>query len=734
MAKGEKPNGNANRLTVSDMISLALPTQTKISPQGRRVAYGVRTANWRENRYETVCWVIDLDTDQSYQVTRSGNVGQFEWLDDDSLAVAKSEGDEEFQIWVFEHLVGEGVKVTDHKHGVQSFKPFAEGIVYLANDPERQERKSRAEEYGALTYFEHEESASALYYVSLERVNAYQKQLKRLTEDEGKKLVKPVLDLSKRLAEPLKIDRFFVSPLDDALFLNCRTRDDPVYWEETSSFWLKLDAEKAMDEFIDHERSKAPDEGRDSEEDRSPGIEDWSFVGELMPIALPKGATIAAVSPQGDKLLVRHKARDNMFYTQDDLWILDQEGVGRLAADELPDQMRAISGDLDQVPMSVEWTDDGILVSHVSGTRTAIARLAESGRVDTLPLQVEGSTLSPLYEFHVSRDGRLTFVGANEERVPEVYVASRTPGSPDWEVKQLTSYGDEIADWDLGTVETVRWTSRDGAEIEGVLRKPIGFDPQKKYPLVFVVHGGPSWFSGEYALDFDDVFYYPSVQFSQRDILVLKPNYRGSIGRGQAFLELNKDNLGIGDLDDLESAIDYVDSLGYLDTSRVGCMGWSQGGYVSAFATTHSDRFTAISVGAGVSDWYTYHIANDIPDFTTHYLSGTPFKNREPYIKTAPMNKLHEAKTPTLIQHGARDQRVPVSNATELYRGLQDMGVHVELFVFPEMAHPITKPRENRAVMWQNLTWFSHHLLGDELDFFRLSTEREYEKHQETGN
>ena len=150
-------------------------------------------------------------------------------------------------------------------------------------------------------------------------------------------------------------------------------------------------------------------------------------------------------------------------------------------------------------------------------------------------------------------------------------------------------------------------------------------------------------------------------------------------------------------------------------------MGWSQGGYISAFAATHSDKFRAVSVGAGVSDWYTYHFANDIPQFTTHYLSGSPFKNRELYIKTAPMSKIRDAKTPTLIQHGARDQRVPLASATELYRGLQDMGVHVELFVYPEMGHGITNPRENRAVMWQNLTWFSHYLLGEELDFFQMN-------------
>jgi dipeptidyl aminopeptidase/acylaminoacyl peptidase len=198
-------------------------------------------------------------------------------------------------------------------------------------------------------------------------------------------------------------------------------------------------------------------------------------------------------------------------------------------------------------------------------------------------------------------------------------------------------------------------------------------------------------------------------------MLVLKPNYRGSIGYGQAFMELNVNNLGVGDLWDLESAVDHLVAQGWVDVERVGCMGWSQGGYISAFAGLHSNKFKAVSVGAGISDWYTYHISNDIPDFTVDYLSGSPFRSRDLYLKTAPISNVTNACTPMLIQHGSEDRRVPLSNAMELYRGLKEMGVPVELFVFPGMGHPITKPRENHAVMHQNLVWFNHYLLGEEL-------------------
>lgn len=725
--------------SITDMISLQVPNafvQSKASPNGRKIAYAVRTTNWKKNQYETFCYVYDTQQDRSFQLTRSDNVTQLHWIDNDSLAVLKSDPSDKKkkpQIWIFENLIGEGTQITDHKTAVQSFKPFADGILFLADNPEKKEKKLRTEEFGSFTHFEQEESASTLYYTNIQKMKEYKEQLKQRTEEGAKKLVKPVIELTKRLEEPLKIVDFVVSPLNEAVYLNCRSKDYLVYLEETSSYRLKFDPDRVLEEFIKREQKKK-ERDKDKPESRNNvsanSARDFSYMGGLTRICLPKGATIVGVSPDGARLLITHKERDNMFYTQSDLWILDLTQVEDVLEDEkLGTHMKNISRKLDQEIPAVRWVKDGIFVSHVDDTKIRIAKLTESGDVQVLDLQ----GISPVLYFHISESGYLTFVGTNEEIFREVFVSAQRLSSPDWELRQLTSFGKKIENWSLGTVETIRWKSKDGTEIEGVLRKPLNFDPNKKYPLVFVVHGGPAWFSGEFLLEPGEIGNYPSVQFVNKDVLVLKPNYRGSIGRGQAFLELNKNNLGVGDLWDLESAIDYLDSKGFIDKAKIGCMGWSQGGYISAFVGIHSDKFCAVSVGAGVSDWYTYHIGNDIPQFTTHYLSGTPFKNRDLYTKTAPMSKIKEAKTPTLIQHGAKDQRVPLLNATELYRGLKDMNVHVELFVFPEMAHPIAKPRENRAVMHQNLMWFSHYLLGEELDFRVRTTQSEHARKEKTN-
>ena len=703
--------------TLRDMLVLETPVDVRVSPGGSKVAFTVRTTNWRDNKYETHCHIHDVASRVTRQLTRRGSVNQMEWVDDDTLALLKNKGGKA-QVWFHEGGVGEGWQLTDHKTGVEWFHPFAGGIVFKARQPDKDEKKTRADQYGRYDHFEQEDSASAVYFVGIQAMQAYQMQARAVTEEEGKKLVAPVVELSRLFKEQIAIKEVVVSPGGEALYLNCWQRDDLVYFRESRVFQIKLDALSVLTKYLKVETAKQSESreasasskkktGKQKKEKK----EDVSHLGRLSELKLPKGARVVAVSPNSTELLINYKERDQMFYTREDLWIADTEVIENARSPKACLRgMTNITARFDRELMTVHWTKAGIFGDYVDGTRIHIARLERNGRVTPLELGV-----FEFGGFHVSGSGHLAVSGANANSFAEVYLVSSSKSRMKWKIEKLTDYGAQIKDWDLGTVETVRWQSRDGTMIEGVLRKPSNFNPKKKYPLVFVVHGGPSWFSADYLLSGEDLRYYPSLQFNLKDVLVLKPNYRGSVGRGQAFQELNVNNLGVGDLWDVESAVDHLVKFGWVDPEKVGCMGWSQGGYISAFVGLHSEKFKAVSVGAGISDWYTYHISNDIPDFTRDYLSGSPFRDRALYEKTAPISNLANAKTPMLIQHGSDDQRVPLSNATELYRGLKEMGVPVELFIFPGMAHPITKPRENHAVMHQNLNWFSHYLLGEEL-------------------
>jgi len=693
-----------------DLIQLERPGFVKVSPDGDKTAIGIQITNWRENRYETHVQLWSDDKSLSW-LTRTGSAIQVEWLDNQTAAVLRTgpDQDETAQVWVYENCTGEGWQVTDHKGGVAWFKPFAGGILFKAQDPERTQKKDRKAQYGDYVHFEQESSASGLYWTHLDEMRTYQFKSRLCTDKESEKLVKPVVEFSRLLPEPFSIQGVVPSPNDDAVYFTCWRRDDLVYMRHTNAFCLQTDPLAALQADMEIREVKLEMGSSETEENTN---EDLSHLGEIIPLQAPKFAQIAAVSPDGATLLVSYQARDDKFFTQSDLWSIPMKSA-LAAANEAAFKagMRCLSGDFDHDLYAVNWVERGIYASYFASTGVYIAQIDESGGVATVDL--EG--LFGSWQIDVSTNGVIGFIGSSADRFQEAYVLRPDQPVGPSQLVQLTDFGAAVAGWQLPVVETVSWQSADGTTIEGVLYKPADFDPQNTYPLAFVVHGGPRGLSAEVLLQGDDLAYYPTVQLVNQGVLVIKPNYRGSVGRGQAFTELNVNNLGVGDLWDLESAINHFASLGWVDPALVGCMGWSQGGYISAFAGLRSDRFKAVSVGAGISDWYTYHISNDIPDFTIDYLSGSPFRDRQIYDKTAPIKGLPDARTPVLIQHGSDDRRVPLSNAMELYRGLQEMGVPVELFIYPGMGHPITKPRENHAVMEQNLAWFEHYLLGKDL-------------------
>jgi dipeptidyl aminopeptidase/acylaminoacyl peptidase len=287
-----------------------------------------------------------------------------------------------------------------------------------------------------------------------------------------------------------------------------------------------------------------------------------------------------------------------------------------------------------------------------------------------------------------------------------------TCNTSDFSIKKITNFTDQIKGWKVAQSEVISWKSKDGATIEGILHKPEDYDPDKKYPLLVVIHGGPTGIDRPTPVP---AYVYPIVQWLNKGALVLRPNYRGSAGYGAKFRELNVENLGVGDAWDVLSGVEHLDKLGMIDTDKMGAMGWSQGGYISAFLTTTSNRFKAISVGAGISDWTTYYVNTDIHPFTRQYLKATPWENEEIYRKTSPMTYINDASTPTLIQHGEFDRRVPIPNAYKLLQGLEDRDIPAKLVVYKGFGHGITKPKERLAALWHNWQWFGKYVFGEEI-------------------
>lgn len=365
---------------------------------------------------------------------------------------------------------------------------------------------------------------------------------------------------------------------------------------------------------------------------------------------------------------------------------------------------RSLTADFDENPSLLAWTPAGIYFSATQRTSGALFRLDPGTRRIT-PFHVREDGIGQ--SFAVTPDGRTAaFVASGPRAFPDVHVA--TVAEPLASVK-LSDLGAQVTAWPAHARELVRWKSQDGAEIEGVLHKPADFQAGRRYPLLVVIHGGPTGVSRP--VPYGSTTTYPIDLWLARGALVLEPNYRGSAGYGAKFRALNVRNLGIGDAWDVLSGIDHLVAQGVVDKDRVGSMGWSQGGYISAFLTTkHADRFKALSVGAGISNWVTYYVNTDIHPFTRQYLKATPWDDPKIYADTSPMTYIKNAKAPTLIQHGDRDARVPIPNAFELYQGLQDQNVPTELMIFRGFGHGIDKPKANRALMQQNWDWFGKYL------------------------
>jgi dipeptidyl aminopeptidase/acylaminoacyl peptidase len=378
---------------------------------------------------------------------------------------------------------------------------------------------------------------------------------------------------------------------------------------------------------------------------------------------------------------------------------------------------RAVTEEFDENPTLLNWTRDGIYFAGMQRTASHVFRVDPEKRRITRVTAPDALIASG---FSMTADGRqLAFTAASPRSMNEVFVSPVQGFAP----RKLTDATRQIQTLVIGRPEVITWTSEDGASIEGVLTKPADFDSSRRYPLLVQIHGGPTGIDRPVLVD---ARYYPTDVWVARGALVLKVNYRGSAGYGEKFRQLNVRNLGVGDAWDVVSGIDALVAKGWVDPARVGCMGWSQGGYISAFLTTATSKCAAVSVGAGISNWATYYYNTDITPFTIQYLGDNPANDPEIYRKTSPMSYIAQARTPTLIQHGENDRRVPIPNAYELRQGLEDRGVPVEMIVYKGFGHGINKPRAMRAVLRHNLEWFNHFLWGDPLpDFTTPSVERD---------
>jgi len=274
------------------------------------------------------------------------------------------------------------------------------------------------------------------------------------------------------------------------------------------------------------------------------------------------------------------------------------------------------------------------------------------------------------------------------------------------EPRKLTNFNATLATRAIGRTEVVRWKS-DEFEIEGLLVYPVGYEEGKRYPTIVHIHGGPSW-------AWDDHFYANWHDWSQflagNGYAVLLPNPRGSTGRGWEFQIANYNDWMGGDYLDSQRGVDMLIERGIADPDRLGIGGWSYGGLTTAWVLTQTDRYKAAVLGAGVTNRVSMQGTTDIVRWHGSWQAVEFAEGTDEYWHRSAMRYIGQVKTPTLIPHGEKDDRVPVSQGWEYYNALRMMGVPTKMVVYPREPHGLGEREHQRDLMERVLAWFDQYI------------------------
>ncbi len=365
-------------------------------------------------------------------------------------------------------------------------------------------------------------------------------------------------------------------------------------------------------------------------------------------------------------------------------------------------QEKLLAHTFNESPHLIGWTQDGnqVIICEPKGTKYHLSLLPIDG---SAPQEIDTGPLS-FRELSLNEDRTtLGMIIQSSSTPPEAYVSTIYPFAP----MQISHLNDELLSYPSTKTEVISWKSADGLTIEGLFTYPFGYEKGKQYPLLVIVHGGPAAFFSEMFIG--DAQTYPVASFAQAGFGVLRPNPRGSSGYGYLFRYGNQQDWGGMDYTDIMAGIDFLVDQKMADPQKLGIMGWSYGGYMTAWAITQTGRFKAASVGAGISHLVSMNGTTDLKRFLTEYL-GEFTENIALYQERSPLYHIRNVSTPCLIQHGKLDVRVPSSQAYELYHGLERLGKEVVLSMYPNCGHGLGDPRIKLDVMEQNLKWFQKHV------------------------
>jgi dipeptidyl aminopeptidase/acylaminoacyl peptidase len=348
---------------------------------------------------------------------------------------------------------------------------------------------------------------------------------------------------------------------------------------------------------------------------------------------------------------------------------------------------------------SLDWTGKTLFATALVGDRTQVMS------VD--PIKGPGKTLwTTAQSLGASEfNGRLAFNASGQTVATEVNDFEHPPAVMTGRLgalKQVTHDNDGVAP--LVSAKSVAWKN-DGFDVQGWLVGPRDVTPGKTYPMIVLIHGGPSSAVGPNFVSHGTV-----NDLIAHGYFVFQPNPRGSYGQGEAFTRANIKDFGGGDLRDILAGVDAVEKIAPIDDKRLGVFGHSYGGFMTMWTVTHSQRFHAAVSGAGLADWLSYYGENGIDEWMIPFFGASVYDDPKPYADASPINFIKNAHTPTFIYVGERDVECPAPQSLEFWHGLKAMGVPTSLVIYPGEGHGIRKPEHVHDLADRIVGWFDKYL------------------------
>lgn len=410
------------------------------------------------------------------------------------------------------------------------------------------------------------------------------------------------------------------------------------------------------------------------------------------------------------KALVAGKGSDsNPKYSHDGQWLAYASDGGTVNWAQRNDiyvmpasggASKKLSATFDQSFQILDWTSDNknILFSEAYKTTRVIYSLPLDGKPKMIT-PVDGIYGSP--SFTKSGDA-MAYIYQNASTPPDVMLMNMK----DMKSRKLSNVNEEFSKMTASKTEVVSWKSKDGKyDIEGLITYPANYVKGKKYPMILNIHGGPA---GVFAQNYTGAgAVYPIQAFAQQGYAVLRANPRGSSGYGADFRQANVNDWGYGDYDDLMGGVDKMIADGIAHPDSLCVSGWSYGGYMTSMIITKTNRFKASMVGAGVTNLISFNGTADIPGFLPDYFGGEFWDRTDVYMKHSAMFAVKNVKTPTLIIHGEKDLRVPISQGQELYAALKKLDVKTQMVSYPRTPHGPQEPKFIEDIGERVINWFN---------------------------